>query len=249
MKKALKIVLIVLIVLLVLSVAIGVWQRENIAAFIDGLKYSQEDISALINDNEKIITEALDDYPDMEVREVEDEELKAFEEGKISQDELVKIVLGQTSLEQTIEEKNDQVDMPANSENPSKQEPDTQDLKPNNSSNGDSEVAALVAKVYVLKSTYVSKLDGLIAEAKAEFIALPKDKRNTASKQKILSSKLSKASGMETECNAAIEAILSDLTEVLKKYNKDTSLVASIRKAYNNEKQLKKSYYISKYLD
>ncbi len=241
MNKTLKVVLIVLSVLLILCAVLGIWQRENIFALIDGVKYSQEELSNLVSDNEKIITEALDDYSDVEVREVEDHELAAFEEGKISQDDLVQIVLGQTSLEKAIEKK----DTTTPEKEPEKPKPQN----PEPSSNGDSEVAALIARIYVLKSTYVGKLDSLIAEAKSEYIALPDEKRNTSAKQKILSAKIGKAASLESECNAAVEGILSELSTVLKKYNRDMSLVESIRKAYANEKQLKKSYYISKYLN
>ena len=99
MKKTLKVVLIILLVLLLLCISLFVWQRKNISALYGAVKYSQEDISTLIADNEKIVSEALDEYPEFEIPDISESEMEALEEGKITQNDLVKIVLSKTSLE------------------------------------------------------------------------------------------------------------------------------------------------------
>lgn len=88
-----------------------------------------------------------------------------------------------------------------------------------------------------------------MGEAESEFYALPIEKRTTATKQKVISSKLGKAAALETECNANMDSLLAELSNELKAQGKDLSLVSSIKKAYANEKQLKKSYYINQYLN
>ena len=244
MKKTLKVVLIILLVLLLLCVSLFVWQRKNISALFGAVKYSQEDISTLIADNEKIVSEAL-------------------EEGKITQDDLVEIVLGKTSLEEVIEKKEE------TTKTEPKQNADSEETQPPAqppaqtseqiseqtaeqtapSKSGDEEISALIAKIYILKQSYGNKLDSLVQQTRSEYWAIPKEQRKDISKQKFVTTKASQALALEKECDAKVEEVISELTSVLKANNKDLSLVDSIRKAYDNEKQLKKSYYISEYLD
>ena len=52
---------------------------------------------------------------------------------------------------------------------------------------------------------------------------------------------------LEAQCDGEVEAIIAQLTKELKDINADTSIIKSIRKAYNSEKSLKKAYYINQY--
>lgn len=256
MKKTLRVVLIILLILLILFAALCIWQRENISALLAAVKYSQEDISTLIEDNEKIVSQALEEYPEFEVPVIAEQEIEALEEGKITQDDLVEIVLGNTSLEEVIEKKEETPETPKTPEAP-KDEPapsvnnaSTQTpAQTSTSKNGDEEVAALIAKIYILKQSYDSKLDSLVNQTRVEYWAIPKEQRKNISKQQFIATKAGQALAMEAECDAEVDKVLSELTSVLKAYGKDLSLIDSIRKAYANEKQLKKSYYITKYLD
>ena len=253
MKKTLRAVLIILLILLILFAALCIWQRENISALFGAVKYSQEDISTLIEDNEKIVSQALEEYPEFEVPVIAEQEIEALEEGKITQDDLVEIVLGNASLDEVIEKKEETAKTPeAPKAEPAPSENNASTQTPDQTSatkNGDEEVAALIAKIYILKQSYSSKLDSLVNQTRAEYWAIPKEQRKNLSKQQFIATKAGQALAMEDECDAEVDKVLSDLTSVLKAYGKDLSLVDSIKKAYANEKQLKKSYYISKYLD
>ncbi len=263
MKKTLKVVLIILLVLLLLCISLFVWQRKNISALYGAVKYSQEDISTLIADNEKIVSEALEEYPEFEIPDISESEMEALEEGKITQDDLVEIVLGKTSLEEVIEKKEEttktepaqnagskETQPPAKTSEPtSEQTPEQPSEQTAPSKSGDEEISALIAKIYILKQSYGNKLDALVQQTRSEYWAMPKEQRKDISKQKFVTTKASQALALEKECDAKVEEVISELTKVLKENNKDLSLVDSIRKAYDNEKQLKKSYYISEYLD
>ncbi len=258
MKKKLRIVLIILAVLLILFIVLGIWQWNNIVALFGAMRYSEQDISNLMTDNDKIVSEALEEYPDINVRGVEENEIKALEEGKITEKELVDIVLGKTSLEETVEQKENPKTPPTPAkdinENEDKGEskneaspPTTEE--PAQPDDKEEEIASLIAQIYVLKSSYTGRLDAVMDEARREFWKLPKDQQTTSAKQKILSAKLSRIAELESECDSKVEAIMTQLTELLKEQGKDVALVESIRKAYANEKQLRKSHYMSKYLD
>jgi hypothetical protein len=58
---------------------------------------------------------------------------------------------------------------------------------------------------------------------------------------------MSLATRLENTCDSQIEAILKDLEVYLNETESDTGAVAEIRKAYKEEKYLKKSYLLSQY--
>ena len=47
---------------------------------------------------------------------------------------------------------------------------------------------------------------------------------------------------LESQCDKDVEAVLSDLRTELEAQGKDTSIIETLRKAYNEEKSLKKAY-------
>lgn len=95
MKKSLKITLIIILILLAGISAAAIWQRDNIKAFYLGMKYSSPDeISALLDDNDKIIADALKEYNAGEITELDEEQKKELESGTLTEQEAVDIVLG-----------------------------------------------------------------------------------------------------------------------------------------------------------
>ncbi len=108
----------------------------------------------------------------------------------------------------------------------------------------DAELAGMVGEIYVLRASFTGQLDGLLQQAKEEYISLPEAERDKQ-KGKLASKYLSMAGSLESSCDAQMEDILSRIEAHLKKTGGDTALVKEIRKAYENEKALKKSYYMS----
>lgn len=108
----------------------------------------------------------------------------------------------------------------------------------------DVELAAMVGEIYALRSSFVGQLDGLLQQAKAEYSALSPEQREKQ-KSSLASKYMGLAGGLESSCDGQMEAILSRIQKHLKETGGDTSLVKEIRKVYENEKALKKSYYMS----
>ena len=108
-------------------------------------------------------------------------------------------------------------------------------------------VADLIAKVYVIKANFTSSLAAFENDIISSYKALPTSERTNANKAKIVADNMSYALGLEAQCDAQIAAVTDELTALLKQYGKDTALVDSINSAYQQEKELKKAYYLSLY--
>lgn len=113
----------------------------------------------------------------------------------------------------------------------------------------DERIAELITKMYVLKSTYVSQIEGIVAQMKAEFVKLPPEQRTTSAKQSIATGYMSKINAMEAQCDAQVNAVVSELRTLLKKNGRDVTLADTIVSTYNSEKENTKAYYINTYGD
>lgn len=103
--KRKRIFLIIILVILILLSALAIWQRDNIKAFYMGLTETEESLSEKRKENDKIITETLDKYPEISVRDLTDEEKKALSEGKITNEEVLLLLQGKTTLEALLSSK------------------------------------------------------------------------------------------------------------------------------------------------
>ena len=111
-------------------------------------------------------------------------------------------------------------------------------------------VARLLGKMYVLKSQFTGSLEGIEADAKAEYKSLPKEERKSQSaKWRIASEALDKATSLERQCDAEVNVVLNELSSVLTEANQSTALVDEIRNSYESEKEIAKAYYVSKFQD
>ncbi len=144
-----------------------------------------------------------------------------------------------------------QTDKPANADKPQMQEPEkapvTDKTTQTDKAEYDRQIAELVAKMYVLKTQYTSKINALVDAMKSEYSALPKEKRNTASKSEIAARYMNSISAMEAQADAQVNEIVSKLKAVLKESGGDMTLADSIVSAYQKEKEITKSYYINRY--
>ncbi len=130
-----------------------------------------------------------------------------------------------------------------NNQNPNGTSPATQ---PSYSKN-DERIAQLVAKMYVLKSQYTGQVQGIVNKMISDFAALPPEERTTGAKTSIAQSYLGTITSLEAQCDAQVNAITTELRAVLKESGGDMALVNAIEKAYANEKEATKAYYLNKY--
>ena len=108
------------------------------------------------------------------------------------------------------------------------------------------ELSALIAKVYVLREEYTLALDTMYADAKAEYLALPAEKRTTTQLAKMAKGYLSRANALEKECDGKMDEVIRAMETLIRDNNGDLGLVDTVVYTYANEKSLKKSWYMSK---
>jgi len=213
------------LLVLVAAGAGAAWHFKNeIQAVNYYLRYSQEEQAALEQENEAALTDVLQqaNLP-----------VELFADPSLSPEELL----------QKLEEKAQQADTSV-AAGPSVETGDAKTALNQSSQNYDAQLAAMVGEIYALRSSFVGQLDGLLQQAKAEYGALSPEQREKQ-KSALASKYIGMAGGLESRCDGQMEAILGRIQKHLKETGGDTSLVKEIRKVYENEKALKKSYYMS----
>ena len=103
--------------------------------------------------------------------------------------------------------------------------------------------------MYVLKSEYEGSVAAIVESMKSEFAALPAGQRTTSAKSSIASRYMGTINSMEAQCDAQVNAIVSELRQVLSANGRDMSLADSILSTYAAEKENTKAYYLSQYGD
>jgi len=258
-RKKLKIFLIIALVFVMLVAGLAIWQWNNIVALYYSIRYSEEELLKKEEENKKALDEAINTLNIEPPRELTKEEIAALENGEISKEEAINISLGITTLEGennavTPEQDNNSqaetgVETNAQNNTPAVTTPNVQ--PGSNVSNQPPKKASrleeLVAELYVLKGTYISKLNGLEAKAKQEYSATPKEQRTVSWKTSAFARYSKEATAWEAECDVKVEGIISKIKAELNRTGGDTSVIKKIRETYDTEKQIKKAQYLNKY--
>ena len=243
-------------------------------------KYDNLQIEELLREHNDTINKYIDDR-DYKVRPPTKLEQELHKNNLLTEDELVRILTGKTSVDQIfgqeirLDEKNGFIDknnqpvtpetlkeekeatpsaVPTPSASASKSPPSTKPTPKTTAtpspspeptgSDSNAKASDCIARMYVLKSSFESQLDQLYQEAVSYYSQLDREQRKSA-KSEIISRFYSRAVSMERQCDSQVESILSDLTNSLNESGGDTSIVSKMRQAYQNEKSLKKSYYLN----
>ena len=109
-------------------------------------------------------------------------------------------------------------------------------------------VQQIIADIYLLRAEFINKLDALIEEGTAEVNAIPKEKRSASVKLEFMNRYRDRCGALEAECDARLEALLSDMTAQLKADGGDLSLVEDARALYIQEKKIRKAELYRKYV-
>jgi len=237
MNKRRWIWLFVILIIVILVGSIAIKHRNSIAALIDSFRYSQEEVVQKLDENKQQLQQYIDENENITVRDLTEEEAQSLKDGKLTEEEAVEILTGQEKKEEPPE---------SNVEKPS--EPDTQEKTP------DTVVSEAIAKLYIQKNKYLGKLDTIEGQLYSEYYSLVTSNNMSqeemkAKKQQMINSNVSKVAAWENECDSVVYGILDEIETALKQSNQDTSIVKKLEEAYLNEKRLKKSYFINRYMD
>lgn len=246
--KILKIIFAFLIILVLIAAALFIWQRENIISAYKGLTLSSEDIAFQIADSKAQAEDALSQYDTPVLRDFTLEEEEMIRKGELTVEEAMAAILSEQSgsaSPQTGSNEDTEVSGDTEGGNSSGSISDSDSSKVDENTL----VGNAVKKMYSLKAYYIGRLGSLEAEMKSEYMALPADSRGKSAISSILSSHMGEVSALEAECDGKINAIISELKADLSSIGADTSIVSTLQNQYQNEKNLRKSYYVSTYLN
>ncbi len=234
-----KIVLVVLGIILICSATVAVWQWNSIKAFYYFMSLdSQERIEEAIKETKKEREKIVSEYVGGTVRDFTEEEEMMIASGQLSVEEATKLI--RVDYEKTVKQ----------SETGLKEaELGGQNSAANNTSskkeNIDEFVADNIIKLYSYKAYYLGQLGQIEKSAKKDYMALPAKEKNLTGKQAIVDKYLGKANGLLSECDGKVSSITDEVEKKLKENGMDTSVVGKIKASYEEEKALKKAYYMS----
>ena len=227
MKKVLKVLLIIVILLAIAAGIAAVWQWKNIESIVIGVKEETVEIEKRRNENQTKLVDDVITYMDEPVREMTEEEKKQVEEGEVTLPDI---------YEKIFEEKKENL------------EKNTQNAPVDNSATKDEIISRYMAELYRLQNEFTSRAEATIKQGAYYYESIKAHPQDPVARSKTIAHFTSTVRGMESECDANVEKLISNLKTELEKIGEDTSIIESIRATYSNEKQLKLSYYANKYL-
>ena len=237
--KRRKTILCTLLVLLAVSLAgLFWWQRDNLKAIHAATQHTSAELEEKLEENQQMIQEAVKAAGEVTVGEISEEDRQAFRDGSMTQEQLVER-LTNGGEEEPREE-------PASTSRPESDGTLPPEPPKPAENTYQKELSALIARVYVLREEYTLALDTMYADAKAEYLALPAEKRTKTHLLKMARGYLSRASALEKECDGKMDEIVRAMEKLLRENNGDLGLVDTVVYTYANEKSLKKSWYMSK---
>lgn len=236
MKKRGKVLLILLLAVFLAAVALCWWQWDNIGALRLSIRTSREDLSQKLEENDRRVDDVSGKLP-VTVRDLTEEEKAALRDESLSREELLdRLTEKETPAESSGPE--GEVSQPDQTEQP------RQDVQEIESESGEDRLSCLIAEIYLMKAEYTAWLEDAYEGCIGEYNALPEEERTTAAKYSLGMKYMKSALAKEDECDLKMEALLDEIAGVLAELGEDTSLVEEIRSAYEEEKALKKAYYL-----
>ena len=245
MKKRTKILLGIAAVLAVAAGVLCVRQWNNITAARYTLTMDQDAVSSRIAENEAVLHEVLTEY-DLADYTPSEEEIAAVASGEKTTQELAQeMVSAQAASSQAGEAAapaaSGTAASSAGSSGPAQSAAPSAPAQPAAPSYDD-QIRAQVAMMYVLRSTFVSRLDELVDQAVFDYALAENFTRD--GRMAAVTPYLDAVSTLEEECDAEVATVVAELRRLLKASGQDDSLAKKVEETYEEEKSLKKAYYL-----
>lgn len=246
MKKAGKIALAVVGVVLVAGAITVAVQWNNIKALNYMMTMDTGTLSQRAEENRETLEKAMEDYQ-IPAYTFSEEEMAQLASGELSEEEAASRLLGQSGSGETGTTEGPEA---SQSQEPSQAPSASQSAAPSQSASqsgdnatqeAEAELRQLVATMYVLQATYEGKLEAIVQEAIDEYTA---GEHTSENRTKIVYSKYDALTKLEKECDQKVANIVARMRELLKATGQSESLADEVQKTYEEEKSLKKAYYI-----
>jgi hypothetical protein len=108
------------------------------------------------------------------------------------------------------------------------------------------EIKALLQQLYAVKARANSSMNQCIAEAKAEYKALPQSEQTQAKKVSICLSKAGQLRALQSSCDKEVNAIVEQMRQILEQNGQSTELADSALAMYKSEKEAMYAELLSK---
>jgi uncharacterized protein YxeA len=239
--KIVKVFLCLLLVLVIAIAALCYWQRDNISAFVKSRNSNSEDIAEEMSVSKAKTNEEIEKYNVPIKRDFTVEEEEQIRKGELSVEEAVSRLFQADGTSQT-QTNTATGETASDGSSGSVAEDTTTALTPEQEI-----ISNYVTQIYSLKAEYIGKLGSLERELKAEYKSANGTSKSAATIASFVQSNMGRAISMESECDAKVDALLTDMRNELSAIGADTSIVDTIEDAYIEEKALRKSYYLSLY--
>lgn len=228
MSIAKKIVLVLLIVLMIAVCFVGIWQRNNISAVIKTFSKTDVELAQELDNTKKELEKNLKEHVPDVVSDFTAEEEKKIMTGEMTVEEAV------SRLNERYEEATKKNELGSN---------------PGNVSNADSKeaeklISEKIVELYSLKAYYLGQLGQMEAAVKRDYIALPESKKTLVGKTELVEKYMGVATSLLNQCDAKVNDLLKELEKEIKAVGGDTSIIKTIHASYENEKAVKKAYYL-----
>ena len=250
MKKAGKIALAVAGVVLVAGAVTVAVQWNNIKAVAYMMTMDTGTLSQRAEENRKTLDKAMEDYQ-IPSYTFSEEEMSQLASGELSEEEAAARILGENGGTAEPEPSHSQApsESPSASQTPSASQSAAPSQSPaqsgdNSTQEAEAELRQLVATMYVLQATYEGKLEAIVQEAIDEYTA---GEHTSENRTKIVYSKYDALTKLEKECDQKVADIVARMRELLKATGQSESLADEVQKTYEEEKSLKKAYYIREF--
>ena len=257
MKKAGKIALAVAGVVLVAGAVTVAVQWNNIKAVAYMMTMDTGTLSQRAEENRKTLDKAMEDYQ-IPSYTFSEEEMSQLASGELSEEEAAARILGENGGT-TAEPEPSRSGAPSQEPSPSQSTPPSQSPSARQSAqpaqsadqggetsaqDAEAELRQLVATMYVLQATYEGKLEAIVQEAIDEYTA---GEHTSENRTRIVYSKYDALTKLEQECDQKVADIVSRMRELLKATGQSESLADEVQRTYEEEKSLKKAYYIREF--
>lgn len=248
MSKKKKIILCIVVVL-ILTLLAGAWLcRDLIKVVFSGITETPEQLQQKKEELDNKQKEALESAGVENIRPLDEKEKEALDKGDITKDEAIEIITGKTTMDEIKQNKESGTTSDKPSDKPADKpsdKPEEQQKPQENPVN--EEVARIIGEIYVLEANFTSQLRALEVWAINEYESVTKEQK-PAKKKELAAIGFPKLAALEKDCDSKVNALLSEMTTVLKNAGQSTELVKQIRDAYEEKKIVTKSHYISEYM-
>ena len=236
----------VLLIILLAVAALCFWQRNNIEALFIFATNNAEDTQRLIEENREKLNKELEKYTDVVPRQLTAEEEEKIASGELSVADATKMLIEEDPIKDGAAEKTEDGQKTESPETKPAEKPaaNTGTVKKDKSKEN-AIIKRYTAELYSMKAYYIGQLNQIEGRARTEFSSMSASEKKNLSKAAFVGKYAGYATSLLGECDSKVNSLLADMKTELSEVGGDTSIISTIRQAYEGEKAARKAYYLN----